>query len=421
MTANFEEDENFSHLVNTAPSQSLTLVLQVILKLSGLKFLRDIVTFAPMPLSVCVMEAFLDQKGFDLASYQGRTVVSVELSKACYHRIVLGRGENIVFLQKYISYFKALQSFNFLYLCEDMHHSTYSTYELGIAFLQNLEVCLFCCEDQTLRDQSKIWTDFLMHFKPKFQICMLEDNSEPRNYCKQLCECRDLIISKCKMLAQAISVDVWLDWAEVDFEPTRCLQQVIGERVYECKRKLETLMEQPSVVLTNFLEILSNFVINPKNEDDEIKNASMEVIKANLSNTDKCNKKWVKALLQQNSVLENDETIHLIQSNCMLLDEDDVTFLLRKLAEMIMQKNEKDLEAIEILQRLSYQVMKHLKLEGLLKIYDRNGRDYGFSLVFCGSDFNLHLLEAFNKTTSGSEECADEVIFFYCCFLVIDL
>ena len=404
------EDENFGHLVNTAPSQSLNLVLQVILKLDGLKFLREIVTFAPKSLSESVMEALLNDKGFDLASYQGKTLVSVELSKACYQRLVLSKGEDLVFLKKYVSYFKALQSFDFLYLCENMQLGAYSTYDLGVAFLKNLEVCLFCLEDDTLKDESKIWDDFLIHFKSNFRMLMLNYNSEPRSYCELLYKCRDLIISKLKMLAQAVTVDVWLDWAEVDMKPSQSLQQVIGETAYECKRKLECLREQPFSDIDEFLEILSNFVLDPKHEEDELKDVSIEIIKANLSNADSSSKKWLKALLQQSTVLENYDTIQMIKSNRKLLGEDDVTLLLEKLSKKITNENKNDLETLEILRDLSYQIMKHLPLESLLKIHDSYGKEYGFSHVFCGRDYHSHLLEAFNRTTSGTEECADEVI-----------
>jgi hypothetical protein len=220
----------------------------------------------------------------------------------------------------------------------------------------------------------------------------------------------DELMLACKNNFCAITVNIWLFWAECnvdDVHNDRTLQNEISEAMYLCSEALKKVWNGDAEfpLAGELIAMLSTMAVKPRDEDDEIREADLELIIKNVSDTSKSQRKWFKALLGLNEFIISDERyMECLKNNLHLAECEDVKVILEKIVATL--RSIPDDQRCSKIKHFGLDCLKHLPLEQQVDTIQWFFVTFGNSVSFLTDDFHLVATEAFNKAVkmTGKKE-----------------
>lgn len=113
-----------------------------------------------------------------------------------------------------------------------------------------------------------------------------------------------------------VSCDIWISWEECSFEINSTLQKSIGNKIYTINEKCR---RSNLSIESNLQQCFNQLQIKPVTEDDELCNATLEIIAEKITKGDSLMlEKWYIALVEQGDAWRHSDTVDIILSNVSL-------------------------------------------------------------------------------------------------------
>jgi hypothetical protein len=210
----------------------------------------------------------------------------------------------------------------------------------------------------------------------------------------------DELMLACRDNFCAITVETWLFWAECNFDVhnDRTLQSEISETMYLCSEALKKVQNGDAEfpLAGELIAMMSTMAVRPRDEDDEIREADLELIIKNVSDTSKSQRKWFKALLGSNEFnISNERCIECLKNNLHLADCEDVKVILEKIVT-VLSSVPADQQCSKM-KHVGLDCLKHLSLEQQVDTVRWFFVTFDNSVSFLTDDFHPVATEAFNK------------------------
>ncbi|KAK3907650.1 Transmembrane protein 126A [Frankliniella fusca] len=386
------EDENFSHLVDTAPRLDHSLILRVVLRLRGILFLQELVAFGPPTISLSVMKTLCHINDI----VREPVFAITEMANACFHRLYLSSSENLEFAFNFLQFFKQCLSVNFEWI-----RSISECEWKACRIIHHLSICAFCMKEK-LVDKTDSWNGFVIKCSLNEIDKVSINSSKIHSVQDMIVECRNLIIENCIGILREIT---FLDWINMVDLKSECSQEKIIKLAFQTKQVLEKFEKHEDVI--ELLQMMEFCGVAHREEENEI-SLPIEEVKLMLLDDATKSQKWMKMFLNFSCTLLDCENIDIIDTNYKLLDDEDVELLLEKIYTLLHSGNVCDV-VLDPLKCLFYKVMKILPLEKLVDVHKYFMEKDGLSASLRCANFKALLRSAFNRTTFKNEESTNEV------------
>lgn len=401
------DDINCGHIVNCAPCLSKDILMELIWSLSLHKYTCESIVYCPLSLGAELLDTILDKiSSVELLEALPRVE---ELSKAVYckcMRVELLQGADMKCTKwKLYTYFKKLLQYFVKPNLKQMDDvGPQELYRLaGFAMRCVLSLTTNCLKlylnpVEQMVDMSEVYDISLP------ELC---DGDENENKFVTLNNFIDELVFTCKVNLCAVTVDIWLFWAECvvdEADNTRTLQNEISEAMYSCSEEMKKVQDSKVEfqLAGELIAILSSMAVKPRDEDDEIREADIELIIKNVSHGSKSQRKWFKALLRLNEVMSDKNCVDCLKNNLHLAEYEDVKEILEKAVAMLtVQHGDQQCDKIK---HLGLDSVKHLSLEQQVEIVQWFFITFGTSVNFLTDGFHVVATEVFNKAVNVTEK-----------------
>lgn len=416
----FTDDINCGHIVDCAPSLSKDLFVELVWGLSLNKYTCESIVHCPLSLGSELLDAFVDKLS-STETLQALPRVE-ELSKAVYCKYVqlecLQEADVECAKWKLYTYFKSLLQYFVKPKLKDMDYvSTQELYRFAGLMTRCILSLITDCLKLYLNplDQKVLMPEVYDISLP--ELC---DGVEKKIEVTTSNNFINELIFACKVNICAITVDIWMLWAECsvdEAENTRTLQNEISEAMYSC---LELLKKAQSgkvhfPLAGELIVMISSMAVKPRDEDDEIREADVELIIKNVSDKSKSRKKWFKALVGLNEVL-SDNCADCLKNNLHLAEYEDIKVILEKTV-FALQSERCDHEWRDKIKHIGLDSVKQLSLQQQVEIVQWFFMTFGSSVDFLTDSFHIVATEVFNKAVkkTGNKDKVNKIfyIIFY--------
>ncbi|XP_021914752.1 uncharacterized protein LOC110827415 isoform X2 [Zootermopsis nevadensis] len=399
------EDINCGHIIDCVPNLSKELLVKLVWGLSLHKYACESIIYCPLSLGAELLDIFFDNLS-SVEPVQALPRVE-ELSKAVYCKYIQLEHLQVADMKyakwKLFTYFKNLMQY---FVKPDLK-------ELGCISTQDM----YRFAGFAMKSILSLMTDYLKLYlnlqEHEVDVPEVYDISLPE-LCGGVEKEIEVITSNnfinellytCKVNFCAITVDIWLFWAECNVDEARTLQNEISEMMYSCSELLKKVRSDKVKfpLAGELITMLSSMAVKPREEDDEIREADIELIIKNVSDKSKSQKKWFKALLALNEVI-SDNCADCLKNNLYLAEYEDVKAILEKTIATIESKHG-DREWRDKIKRIGLDSLKQLALQEQVEIVQWFFKKFGTSVDFLTDSFHVVATEVFNKAVkrTGNE------------------
>jgi hypothetical protein len=411
------DDANCGHIVNCAPSLSKNLLVELIWCLSLHKYTYESIIYCPLALGAELLDMILDKIGSeDLLHALPRVEELCKVVCCKYVRLERIHRTNLKCTKsKLYTYFRdLLQYFVKPNLKEVVEVNPQELYRLaGFAMRCILSLMLGCLKlylnpvEEEL-DLSGVYDISL----PEFDDAVEDENKEVTS--KHFI---DELMLACKINFCAITVDIWLFWAECKVDAVsndRTLQCEISEAMYLCSEALRKVENGDTEfpLARELVAMLSSMAVKPRDEDDDIREADVELIIKNVSDGSKSQRKWFKALLGLNEFMSDERWTECLRKNLHLAEYEDMQVILRKIVILLGSVTAD--QCRDEVKHIGLDCLKHLSLEQQVDTVRWFFVTFGTSISFLTDDFHLAVTEAFNKAVimTGKKDKVNYIVLY---------
>jgi len=401
------EDINCGHIVDCAPTLSKDLLMELIWSLSLHKYVCESIVHCPLALGAEILDAVLN-KVSSVEPLEALLRVE-ELSTAVYCKFMklrLTKGTDVECAKwKLYTYFKnLLQYFVKPNLKELGNVRPQELYHVaGFAMRCILSLMTNCLKLYLNPQQQQ--QELVMSQVYDMSLPELSGEIENENNVITSDSFIDELIFACKTNFCAITVDVWLFWAECEVDGAnnnRTLQNEISEAMYSCSEDLKRAQngEVKFPLAGELITMLSSMAVKPRDEDDEIREADAELVIKNVSDKSKSQRKWFKALLGLNEVMSDKKCADCLKSNLHLAECEDIKVILEK-AVTALEPECGNGESDKI-KHIALNSVKLLSLKQQVEIVQWFFKTFGTSAILLTDGFNMVATEVFNKAVKAT-------------------
>ncbi|PSN47714.1 hypothetical protein C0J52_12149, partial [Blattella germanica] len=401
------DDIDCGHIVNCAPNISKDLLIELVDRLSLHPFLYETIIYSPLLLGVELIDVLL-RKIDSLTPFPALKVIS-GLSVAIYTKYIKLHGSKSnsskCAQSKLFTYFKTLlQCFMKLNIKKLSSTSTDELYRLaGFAMKSILALIISCLKLYLNLPEQKFESCDIYDIKlPEYN-----DKSEKQTISKEMFVTE--LLALCKANCCSITVDVWLFWEECDIEiekaESKSLQSIIAEAMYVVCQLLKEAQQNRRTEIGLSDEILSMFssmAVKPRDEDDEIKEANLDLIMSKVSSGSKSKMKWFKAFMEKEEIFTEEKCIHFLENNLQLTDQKDVKVIFEKCITVL--NSECNKEKSDRMKNIALEAVRHLSLDLQLDLVQWYFEKFGLNEMLMKDNFKADITELFNKTVKTSED-----------------
>jgi hypothetical protein len=401
------DDINCGHIVDCAPTLSKDLLIELIWNLSLHKYVCESIVYCPLALGAEILDAVL----IKMSSVEPlKALLRVEeLCTAVYCKFIkleLIKATDMECTKwKLHIYFKnLLQYFVKPNLRELGNVRPQDLYRVaGFAMKCILSVMINCLKLYLNPQQQQ--QQLAMSVVYDMSLPELSGGVGNENIVVTSSNFIDDLIFACKTNFCAITVDVWLFWAECEVDGAnnnRTLQNEISEAMYSCSNYLKKAQngEVKFPLAGELITMLSSMAVKPRDEDDEIREADVELIITNVTEKSESQRKWFKALLGLNDVMSDKKCADCLKNNLHLADYEDVKVILEKAVTVL--ESECGDEDCDKIKHIVLDSVKYLSLKQQVEIVQWFFKTFGTSVTFLTEDFNVVVTEVFNKAVKGT-------------------
>jgi len=400
------EDINCGHIVDCAPTLSKDLLMELIWSLSLHRYVCESIVHCPLALGADILDAVLN-KVSSVEPLEALLRVK-ELSTAVYCKFMklkLIKGMDVEYAKwKLYTYFKNLLQYfvkpNLKELGNIRPQELYHVAGFGMRYILSL---MTNCLKSYLNPQQQ--QELVMSQVYDMSLPELSGEIENENVVITSENFIDELIFACKTNFCAITVDVWLFWAECEVDGAnnnRTLQNEISEAMYSCSEDLKRAQngEVKFPLAGELITMLSSMAVKPRDEDDEIREADAELVIKNVSDKSKSQRKWFKALLGLNEVMSDKKCADCLKSNLHLAEYEDIKVILEK-AVTALEPECGNGESDKI-KRIALDSVKLLSLKQQVEIVQWFFKTFGTSAILLTDRFNMVATEVFNKAVKAT-------------------
>jgi len=400
------EDINCGHIVDCAPTLSKDLLMELIWSLSLHKYVCESIVHCPLALGAEILDAVLN-KVSSVEPLEALLRVE-ELSRKVYCKFMklkLVKGTDMEYAKwKLYTYFKNLLQYfvkpNLKELGsvrpQDLYHVAGFAMRCILSLMTNCMKLYLNPQQQQELVMSQVYDMSLPELSGEIENENIFITSE--NFIDEL-------IFACKTNFCAITVDVWLFWAECEVDGAnnnRTLQNEISEAMYSCSEDLKRAQngEVKFPLAGELITMLSSMAVKPRDEDDEIREADAELVIKNVSDKSKSQRKWFKALLGLNEVMSDKKCADCLKSNLHLAEYEDIKVILEK-AVTALEPECGNGESDKI-KHIALDSVKLLSLKQQVEIVQWFFKTFGTSAILLVDGFNKVATEVFNKAVKAT-------------------
>ncbi|KAJ9597538.1 hypothetical protein L9F63_011596 [Diploptera punctata] len=408
------DDINCGHIVDCAPNLSKELLLELVDKLSLCSLMCEAIIYIPLSLGVELVDSML----IKLNSMEPFiTLQWIEhMTRAVYTKYMMfysvQKASNKCGQSKLYTYFKKLIQYFVSPDLRNLHNAgVKELYRFaGISIKVLLTLIMDCLK--LYSNSSELSCDV----PDLYNISLPEyfDKNE-----RKIVYSKDFIaelLSSCKINCCSITVDIWLFWAECDVEleggTTKSMQRIIAESMFyvcELLKRLQNIKNEIPAA-EDIISQFSGMCIKPRDEDDEIRDASVELIMKSVVDNTKNQKKWFKALLEHID-LGNENYVNCLE-NCFELAEcDDMKIIIEKY--MLIHDREESNEYHIRMRNVILDMVKNLSLDEQVNIVQWYFEQFGINFILMKDNFQGTITEMFNKavkTSTGKDKFVSECV-----------
>lgn len=400
------DDINCGHIVYCAPTLSKDLLMELIWSLSLHKYVCESIVHCPLALGGEILDVVLNK----MSSVEPlEALLRVEdLSTAVYCKFmklehIKGTDVECAKRKLYIYFKNLLQYFLKPNLKELGNVRPRELYHVAGFAMRCILSLMTNCLKLYLNPQQR--QECVMSAVYDMSLSELSGGVENENIVITSNDFIDELTCACKTNFCAITVDIWLFWAECEVDGAdnnRTLQNEISEAMYCCSEDLKRAQngEIKLPLAGELITMLSSMAVKPRDEDDEIREAGTELIIKNVSDKSKSQRKWFKALLGLNEIMSDKKCADCLKDNLRLAEYEDIKVILEK-AVTALEPECGDGERDKI-KRIALESVKHLSLKQQVEIVQWFFKTFGTSDTFLTEGFNMVATEVFNKAVKAS-------------------
>ncbi|GLH07020.1 Uncharacterized protein GBIM_12575 [Gryllus bimaculatus] len=407
-----KEDPNWGHLIESAPTLSNQIMIDVFTAPSLRAYLHELVVYCPPALSL----ELLDIAASKLK--QERTIMSpsciATFIKAVYVKLLTSQKQStdhicevnccaakfMLYYSKFLEFLSDPNRIN-----SQLENSQFLE-ELGQMLICSLELvtsCLMLFINPPLASE-----DVLNIYKMDlaFDYGILHQDSDYRIFDAM----HEQLLSVLVVQIAYITVDVWLGWAEFDFKSVHnfSLQKYIAESMYKCHKVIVVAKEKgmKSQLCDGLITMLSSMASKPRDEDDEIKEADMALILNRIPDQSFCRRKWLFALFTKyGDEIVKEECVECINRNMDLMDSEIILLFLEKIY-LLIEKGEVE-NVPEKVKSVVLCAVYQLNLDEQLLLLKEFLDKYGMNSHLCCDEYNTKVTKVFNTAVDSAEFSQD--------------
>jgi hypothetical protein len=401
------DDENCGHIIYCAPTLSKDLLVELIWRLSLHKYTCETIVCCPLTLGAELLDLILKKIGsMDLFHALPRVEELCIVVYRKYIRLQSIHERNVECAKSklYRYFLTLLQYIENPDLREEVGFSPQALHRLaGFAVRCNLSLILSCLKLYLNPTEEKL------DFSAVYYMSIPEFRDEVENEDEGITSKSfiDSLLLSYRTNFKAITVDRWLFWAEYkvdDVHDGRTLQHEISEVMYLCSEALKKVQngEAEFELLKEVVGMLSSLAVKPRDEDNDIREADVELIINNVSDCSKPQRKWFKTLLALDKCMSDVRCIECLKKNCYLADCEDVKAMFEKIV-VIVGSTSTDQFSNEV-KCIGLDCLKQLSLREQIDTARWFFVTFGTSVSFLTDDFPVALTETFNKAVMINEK-----------------
>lgn len=398
------EDIDCGHIVDCAPTLSKDVLMELIWSLSLHKYACESIVHCPVALGAEILDAVLD-KVSSVEPLEALLRVE-ELSTAVYckfTKLKLIKGTDVECAKRklYICFKSLLQYFVKPNLKELGNVGPQELYRVAGFAMRCILSLMTNCLKLYLNPQQQ--QKLVMSQVYDMSLPELIGEIENDNIVVTSDSFIDELVFVCKTNFCAITVDVWLFWAECEVDgANRTLQNEISEAMYTCSEDLKRAQngDVKFPLAGELITMFSSMALKPRDEDDEIQEADAELVIKNVSDKSKSQRKWFKALLGLNEVMSDKNCTDCLKSNLHLAEYDDIKVIIEKAVtalQPVCGHGESDK-----VKHIALDSVKLLSLKQQVEIVQWFFKTFGTSTIFLTDGFNMVATEVFNKAVKAT-------------------
>jgi hypothetical protein len=401
------DDINCSHIVDCAPTLSKDLLMELIWSLSLHKYVCESIVHCPLALGAEILDTVLNEMSSVEPLEALRRVEELSTAVYCkFMKLELIKGTDVECAKRklYIYFKNLLQYFvkpNLKELGNVRPRELYHVAGFAIRCILSLTTNCLKLYLNPLQQQQELVMSAV------YDMSLSELSGEIENESEVVTSHHfiDELIFACKTNFCAITVDIWLFWAECEIDGAnnnRTLQNEISEAMYSCSEDLKRAQngEVKFPLAGELVTMLSSMAVKPRDEDDEIREADAELIIKNVSEKSKSQRKWFKALLGVNEVMSDKKCAECLKNNLHLAEYEDIKVILEKAVTALSPEcGAGDCDKIKLIVLDS---VKHLALKQQVEVVQWFFKTFGASVTFLTDSFNVVATEVFNKAVKAA-------------------
>ena len=402
------EDINCGHIVDCAPTLSKDLLMELIWSLSLHKYSCESIVHCPLALGAEILDAVMN-KVSSVEPLEALPRVE-ELSTAVYCKFMklkLMKGTDVECAKrKLYTYFRnLLQYFVKPNLKELGNVRPQELYHVAGCAMRCILSLMTNCLKLYLNPQQRQQQELVMSQVYDMSLPELSGEIENDSIVITLDNFIDELVFVCKTNFCAITVDVWLFWAECEVDGAnnnRTLQNEISEAMYSCSEDMKRAQngEVKFPMAGELIMMLSSMAVKPRDEDDEIREADAELVIKNVSDKSKSQRKWFKALLGLNEVMSDKKCVDCLKSNLHLAEYEDIKVILEKAVTAL--EPECGRGESDKIKHIALDSVKLLSLKQQVEIVQWFFKIFGTSTILLTDGFNMVATEVFNKAVKAT-------------------
>ncbi|KAL3283917.1 hypothetical protein HHI36_018086 [Cryptolaemus montrouzieri] len=200
------------------------------------------------------------------------------------------------------------------------------------------------------------------------------------------------LIEATYVVLRGVSLDMFIDWAEIDLDSGQTLQSEIAENAYLIMEKYQQF--EPA---SEMIQLLKPFASKPKDLKEQIRMADLDKMVVMVNREDENQRQWFGALVFS-PFFSNDKAVECVSNWSHLCMEEDVSRVLN----LSLKVNHKEAK------KLAIKCASHLSLSQLILVVTRHF--YNNRFVILNSDVLPEIVLLFNKL-KDSESMKENVIF----------
>ncbi|XP_046401722.1 uncharacterized protein LOC124167744 isoform X2 [Ischnura elegans] len=415
------KDDNFCHIVDSAPSVDKFLLVKTISMLEFNEFVCEMIIYGHLAMCLEYLEVLLSEVRVDKSLL---TLASVENILSSLNARLLALSGLTNGQQNMVEEFKCGVSYYFKEFLSIYFYPPQKENELGY-IVKSLLSLLQSCLCHRLNSVSEV-EDIYKIYSLSLSDCKIDS---PSSTSIKLEKNEDIIclINALGSNLNAIDLSTWLSWSECEWQTpvdssvsSRTLQEVIGLQAFLCRQKLEKFCKDlPEAVKLS--DVLKNMEIKPVTDEDEIEKVQdVSEIIFKIKETDRSpesRKKWLLALMKFSWNSKEEECVDCIQQfidllNCM----EGIYLLQKKVGEILMNSSEpSDLDSEEKRCSKITEPLKNKMRNVVFQAYpqvtgDVQGNlvgnffeDFGLTNCYMMEDFEGKAIQTMNKAVNANE------------------